>query len=82
MPSPPCARSTTARWSPSAAASSPGRCSKRGLVDEFVLMVHPLVLGEGRRFFEDAPLTRLELLDEVTTATGVLVATYRVLADG
>ncbi|QXC60053.1 hypothetical protein KSP35_17030 [Aquihabitans sp. G128] len=51
-------------------------------MDEFVLMVHPLVLGEGRRFFEDAPLTRLELLDEVTTATGVLVATYRVLADG
>jgi len=47
------------------------------LVDRFVLMIHPLVLGAGRRLFPDggAPAT-LRLLDSVTTTTGVVIATY------
>jgi len=50
-----------------------------GLVDEFVLMIHPLVLGEGRRFFGEAAVpTHLKLTEEVTTASGVMVATYGV----
>jgi dihydrofolate reductase len=49
---------------------------ERGLVDTFVLMIHPLVLGKGRRFFDDAPLTKFTLVDEVTTETGVMLATY------
>jgi dihydrofolate reductase len=51
----------------------------RGLVDELVLLIHPLVLGSGRRLFPDtgsAP-SALELVDSATTATGVLIATYR-----
>jgi dihydrofolate reductase len=49
-----------------------------GLVDELVLMIHPVVLGQGRRFFEgEMPFTRLELADEVTIGSGVMVATYR-----
>lgn len=50
---------------------------ERGLIDEFVLIIHPLVLGEGRRFFDNAPFAKLALIDEVTTDTGVLVATYK-----
>jgi dihydrofolate reductase len=51
---------------------------RRDLVDEFVLVIHPLVLGTGRRMFPDggAP-ARLSLVDTTTTTTGVIVATYR-----
>ena len=48
----------------------------RGLVDEYVLLIHPLVLGSGRRLFDDAPPAPLELADAVTTTKGVIIATY------
>jgi dihydrofolate reductase len=47
------------------------------LVDELLLMIHPIVLGEGRRFFDGAPFTNLKLAGQVTTAAGVMVATYQ-----
>ena len=48
-----------------------------GLVDVFMLLIHPLVLGSGRRLFpDDGSLTRLRLVDSVTTTTGVIIATY------
>lgn len=48
------------------------------LVDTFVLLVHPLVLGEGSRLFEPgSPYTQLELVSSKTSSTGVIVATYR-----
>ena len=50
---------------------------QRDLVDRFVLMIHPLVLGKGRRLFaEGDPFTELRLLDSVTTTTGVFIGTY------
>jgi dihydrofolate reductase len=49
-----------------------------GLIDEYVLSLHPLVLGSGHRLFPDAgPLAALRLTDTKTTATGVVIATYR-----
>jgi dihydrofolate reductase len=49
----------------------------RGLVDEYVLMIHPLVLGTGRRLFDGGlPPTPLRLTDSVTTTTGVVIARY------
>ncbi len=51
---------------------------EKGLVDEFLLMIHPVVLGEGRKFFDDAPFAKLKLVEETTSDTGVIVATYRV----
>jgi dihydrofolate reductase len=51
---------------------------RRGLVDEFVLMTHPIVLGSGRRLFpEEGPFAALRLVDSVTTTTGVVIASYR-----
>ena len=51
---------------------------QRGLVDEFVLMIHPLVLGTGRRLFADGgAFAELQLTDTTTTTTGVVIATYR-----
>jgi dihydrofolate reductase len=48
-----------------------------GLVDEWVLLIHPLVLGTGARLFgEGAGLGALRLVDSVTTTKGVLIATY------
>jgi dihydrofolate reductase len=48
-----------------------------GLIDTYVLMIHPLVLGTGRRLFEEgSALATVRLLDSVTTTKGVLIATY------
>ena len=48
------------------------------LIDEFVLTIHPLVLGSGRRLFpEGGAAAALELLDSVKTTTGVVISTYR-----
>jgi dihydrofolate reductase len=50
---------------------------RRDLVDRYVLLIHPLVLGSGRRLFpEGAALAELHLVDSVTTTTGVIIATY------
>jgi dihydrofolate reductase len=47
------------------------------LIDEFLLMIHPLVLGPGRRLFPDGGVpASLRLVDSTPTTTGVLVATY------
>jgi dihydrofolate reductase len=48
------------------------------LVDEYRLMVFPVVLGSGNRLFPESPdKTPLELVDTKTFATGVQVNTYR-----
>jgi dihydrofolate reductase len=46
------------------------------LIDVFVLMIHPLLLGTGRRLFEHGVNASLRLTDSVTTSKGVLIATY------
>lgn len=51
------------------------RCN---LVDEYVLLIHPLILGSGRRLFVDGgAFVALRLVDTKTTTTGVVIATYR-----
>jgi dihydrofolate reductase len=50
---------------------------RRGLVDRYLLLIHPLVLGSGRRLFpDDGSRAALRLLDSVPTTTGVVIATY------
>lgn len=51
--------------------------ARRALVDRYTLLIHPLVLGSGRRLFpEGVPAADLRLVDSVATTTGVLIATY------
>jgi dihydrofolate reductase len=50
---------------------------RRGLVDDYILMIHPLVLGTGRRLFADGAMSSLTLVKSVPTTTGVIIATYR-----
>ncbi|MGH3385502.1 MAG: dihydrofolate reductase family protein [Nocardioidaceae bacterium] len=51
---------------------------RRNLVDEYVLLIHPLVLGSGRRLFTDgSSVNALRLVGSTTTTTGVVIATYQ-----
>ena len=48
-----------------------------GLIDAFLLTIHPLVLGSGKRLFPDegAP-ARFRLAESIPTTTGVMIARY------
>jgi len=50
--------------------------TRLGLIDEYRLMLHPILVGTGKRLFSDVTETTLELADVKTTATGVAVLTY------
>jgi dihydrofolate reductase len=53
---------------------------RHDLIDEFLLLIHPLVLGRGRRLFvEEGPPAHLRLVDSKPTTKGVLIATYQAL---
>lgn len=50
---------------------------RRDLIDKFVLLVHPLVLGAGRRLFSDGgAFAKFSLTKSVPTTKGVIIATY------
>ena len=48
-----------------------------GLIDAFLLTIHPLVLGSGTRLFpDDGALARFKLVESKPTTTGVLITRY------
>lgn len=51
---------------------------RHDLVDEYLLMVEPILLGGGKRIFPDDGEARpLKLVSATTTSTGVQICTYR-----
>jgi dihydrofolate reductase len=58
-----------------------GSLMAANLIDEYLLMIHPLVLGTGRRLFPGGAHLSLRLTDSVTTATGVVITTYEPARD-
>jgi dihydrofolate reductase len=51
---------------------------EHNLVDLYILLIHPLVLGSGRRLFPDGSASAtLRLVEAQTTPTGVVIATYQ-----
>jgi dihydrofolate reductase len=54
---------------------------RRGLIDRYMLLIHPLVLGSGRRLFNEGQATPLRLVDSKTTTKGVVIATYEPAAN-
>jgi dihydrofolate reductase len=59
-------------------AALAGQLVTHGLVDEYRLMIEPILLGGGKRLFPDDGVARaLQLVSATTTATGVLICTYR-----
>jgi dihydrofolate reductase len=50
---------------------------REDLIDEYLLFIHPLVLGTGRRLFGNGiPPASLTLVESATTKTGVVIARY------
>jgi dihydrofolate reductase len=50
----------------------------RGLVDELILLIEPILLGGGKRLFpEDGTARPMQLVKAVTAGTGVQICTYR-----
>jgi len=59
-------------------ASLAAQLVEHDLVDVYVLMIEPVLLGGGKRVFPDDGRARpLELVSTTTAATGVLICTYR-----
>jgi dihydrofolate reductase len=57
--------------------------AEQDLIDEYLMLIHPLVLGSGTRLFpEKGPRRPLGLTDAVVTTTGVVIATYDARAEG
>jgi dihydrofolate reductase len=51
---------------------------RHGLIDEYLLLIHPIVLGSGRRLFADGgPPASLRLVDSTVSTTGVVIGTYQ-----
>ncbi len=52
------------------------------LIDEYRLLIHPIVLGDGtKRLFDAVPRRTLELVESATLPNGVVLNTYRRAAD-
>jgi len=47
------------------------------LVDQFNLLVYPIVLGQGKKLFEGTPKTELKLIDSAAFSTGVMKLIYQ-----
>lgn len=52
------------------------RLVAHGLVDEFLLMIFPVVLGSGRRLFGGTTSMKLDLVEAKATTSGVVIATF------
>ena len=51
---------------------------KNDLVDELWLKIHPLVLGKGKKLFDDGAIpAAFKLTESTVTASGVIVANYK-----
>lgn len=48
------------------------------LIDEYHLIVHPIILGKGKRLFKDGvDVKNLKLLNSKTTSLGVVILSYQ-----
>lgn len=56
---------------------------RRQLIDELMLMIHPIVLGSGRRLFaEDGTFAALKLEQATPTTKGVVITRYEPVVSG
>ena len=49
-----------------------------GLIDEYKFLVHPIIMGSGKRFIKEGmDMTKLKLVESKTLSLGVVVLTYQ-----
>jgi len=51
--------------------------TEHDLIDEYRFAIHPIIVGAGKRIYDDAtPKKGLKLADQSTTSTGIILTTY------
>ena len=51
---------------------------KNDLVDELALKIHPLILGKGKKLFDNGSIpAAFTLVENIITTTGVIIANYK-----
>ena len=58
-----------------------GSLMTANLIDEYLLMIHPLVLGAGRRLFPPGARASLRLVSSDATPAGLVIASYEPAAN-
>jgi dihydrofolate reductase len=58
-----------------------GSLAAADLIDEYLLMIHPLVLGTGKRLFPEKVQVPLRLIGRVVTSAGLVIASYEPARD-
>ena len=48
-----------------------------GLIDEYALIVVPIILGEGKPLFKDVPKTNLRLIEQRAFRNGIVLLRYQ-----
>lgn len=49
-----------------------------GLIDGYLLVIYPLILGSGQRLFDhESHPVQLRLIESIATPTGAIIATYQ-----
>jgi dihydrofolate reductase len=59
-----------------------GTLMQHALVDEYRLMVHPVVVGTGKRLFKEGSMATMQLVGTKTLSSGIIILSYQPAVKG